>query len=150
MVNDLIVTRSILLHADTARVWKILTDPDMVRQYMYNCEVCTDWREGSEITWAGNDQDREIRYKGQIIEVVPGRKFSYTTFDMHSGAENHPSSYIHVSYVLIPRNGLTELLVTLSNFGGDDTRAEQAAASFDFEVLPKLKSLTEANQFVSH
>lgn len=144
MVNDLIVTRSIRLNADAPTVWKMLTDPGMIRQYMYNCEVCSDWRERSEITWRGNDGDKPVNHKGEIIELVPGRRFKYTTFDIHSGAEDNPSSYLHVTYDLVPRNGFTDLLVTISNFGGDDTRAEHAAASFDFEVLPKLKTLAEA------
>ena len=72
---------------------------------------------------------------------MPGRKFRYTTFDVHSGNEDHPDNYIHVDYTLVPKNGRTELQVTLSNFGGDDVRSEHAAASLDFDVLPKLKTM---------
>jgi len=107
---------------------------------MYNCEVCSEWREGSEISWndAGND---EVKFRGRIVEVIPGRKFKYTTFDVHAGDEDHPDNYIHVDYTLVPKNGRTDLQVTLSNFGGDDARSEHAAASLDFDVLPKLKTM---------
>lgn len=142
MVRDLVVTRSVMLQAPPARVWEVLTDPSMTRYYMNECAVSSDWQVGSPVHW--KDQNDAVRYKGSVLNYEPGKKITYSYFDPHSGDEDHPSSYVHVSYSIVPRNGMTELLVTLTNFGGDDTRAEHAAANWDFEVLPKLKSLAEA------
>jgi uncharacterized protein YndB with AHSA1/START domain len=142
MVKDLVVTRSIMLQASPERVWEVLTDPIMTRQYMNECSISSDWQVGSPVHWK-NHQD-QVAYKGSLVDYAPGKSFKYTYYDIHSGDEDHPSSYVHVCYNLLPKNGLTELQVTLTNFGGDDTRAEHAAANWDFEVLPKLKTLAEA------
>jgi uncharacterized protein YndB with AHSA1/START domain len=130
-----------MLQASPGRVWEVLTDPALTRRYMNDCSVSSDWQVGSAIHWKDNND--QPRYKGNILEYEAGRKITYTYFDPHSGDEDQPSSYVHVCYLVVPRNGVTELLVTLTNFGGDDTRAEHAAENWDFEVLPKLKSLAE-------
>lgn len=146
MINDLVVTRSTMLNANAARVWQVLTDPNYTKQYMFGCEVCANWEKGSSITWSGKYNGHDVYQKGEILHVVPGRELVYTTFDPHSGEGDSPEHYVHVSYRIVPRNGSTELMTTLSNFSGDPTRAEHAASSWDFEVLPKLKQIAEAHQ----
>jgi uncharacterized protein YndB with AHSA1/START domain len=147
MVNDLIVTRSTLLNTHAARVWEILTDPKYTKHYTFNCEVCSSWQKGSEITWKGEHDGKPIHQKGEVLEYVPGRVLAYSTFDVRSGAEDNPVNYIHVHYKITPKNGSTELLTTLSNFGGNTVRAENAAYNWDFFVLPKLKELAEQSEF---
>jgi uncharacterized protein YndB with AHSA1/START domain len=47
MVNDVIITRSVLLNATPERVWEALTHPGMTKHYLYNCEVESEWHKGS-------------------------------------------------------------------------------------------------------
>lgn len=150
MAKDIVVTRSTFVNTHAARVWEVLTQPMLTKQYMFNCEVCSDWQRGSSITWEGTFQHQQVFQKGEILDIVPGRLLKYTTFDPHSGAEDKPENYVVVSYTLVPLNGHTELMTTLSNFGGDAIRAEQAAWSWDFEVLPKLKAVAEAPVLQMH
>lgn len=145
--KDFVVTRSLLLDADVSRVWEVLTSPMLTKQYMFNCEVCSDWLIGRTIEWRGEYQGQEIYQKGEILELIPRQVLKYTTFDPYSGAEDIPENYIHVTYKLVAVNDKTELLTTLSNFGGDDVRAEYAAQAWDFEVLPKLKVLAETHDY---
>ena len=147
MGNDLMVTRTTVLNTHAARVWELLTDPQYTREYMFNCEVCSTWQKGSEISWKGEFEGQDIYQKGEILEIIPGRLLSYTTFDAKSGPPDNPINYIHVTYKLIPKNGHTELVTTLSNFGGHAVRAENAAHNWDFIVLPKLKELAEAPEY---
>jgi uncharacterized protein YndB with AHSA1/START domain len=142
MVKDLVVTRSVMLQAPPARVWEVLTDPAMTKEYMNECSIATSWQIGEPLEWK-NKEDK-VRYRGQLLEIVPGSKLMYSYFDPHAGSEDEPSSYVHVTYTVVPRNGITELLVTLTNFGGNDTRAEHAASNWDFEILPRLKALAES------
>jgi uncharacterized protein YndB with AHSA1/START domain len=143
MIKDLVVTRSVMLQAPPARVWEVLTDPTMTKEYMNDCCITTNWNVGEPLEW--KNREERVVYKGTLMEVVPGSKLRFSYFDPHSGAEDDPLSYVHVTYTVVPRNGATELLVTLSNFGGNDTRAEHAAANWDFEILPRLKALAEAS-----
>jgi len=143
MVKDLAVTRSLLLNAPAERVWEALTHPKMTNQYMFNCEVESNWAQKGEITWKGKYQGEEIFQRGEIVDIVPGKLLHYTTFDPHSGEEDAPENYVHVRYELTPMGHQTRLVTTLENFGGDELRAEHAALAWDLEVLPRLKSLIE-------
>jgi uncharacterized protein YndB with AHSA1/START domain len=142
MVNDLIVTRSVLLNATPARVWEALTHPGMTKQYLYNCEVSSDWATGSPIRWRGNYQGRALDEQGEILEVIPGKLLKYAGFDRLPYNDSTDGN-IHITHELIPHGSKTRLLTTLEHFGGDEARAEDAAQQWDFEILPRLQSLVE-------
>lgn len=143
MVNDLLVTRSILLNASPERVWEALTHPGMTRQYMYNCEVHSDWKPGSTLTWRGTYEGRPVDHEGKILEIIPGRLIKYTGFDRLTRGDSSREGDIYITHEIIPHGNQTKLLTTLEHFEGDETRAELAADQWDFEVMPKLQTLVE-------
>jgi uncharacterized protein YndB with AHSA1/START domain len=143
MVKDQVVTRDIVLNAGAERVWEALTHPGMTKNYMFNCEVNSEWKPGSAITWKGSHQGREILQRGEILEIVPGRLLRYSTFDPQTDADL-PENYVYITYELNPLSDeQTQLSTSLENFNGDETRAEHAALLWESEVLPKLKGLIE-------
>jgi uncharacterized protein YndB with AHSA1/START domain len=143
MVNDVMVTRSIVLNATPERVWEALTHPGMTRQYFYNCEVQCDWQPGSTLKWIGNYKGRELSEEGKVIEVIPGRLIKYSGFDRLVEGDISRQGDIHITHEIIPYGGKTKLLTTLEHFEGDETRAEFAAHQWDFEIMPRLQTLVE-------
>jgi uncharacterized protein YndB with AHSA1/START domain len=143
MVNDVVVTRSVVLNATPERVWEALTHPGMTKQYMYNCEVLSDWKPGSAVQWTGNYHGRSLDEQGKIIEVIPGKLLKYSGFDRLAEGDISREGNIYITHELIPHGKQTKLLTTLEHFEGDETRAEYAAQQWDFEILPKLQSLVE-------
>jgi len=143
MVNDVIITRSIVLNATPERVWEALTHPGMTRQYYYNCEVSSDWREGSTLRWKGVFQGKDLEAEGKILELVPGRKIKYSGFDRLVEGDVSKRGDIHITHEIVPQGKKTKLLTTIDHFEGDETRAEYAADQWDFEIMPKLQSLVE-------
>lgn len=143
MVNDLIVTRSVLLNATPERVWEALTHPGMTKQYLYNCEVRSDWKSGSSLRWTGTYQGRPVDQQGKILDIVPGRMIKYSGFDRLVQGDISRRGDIYITHEIIPHDNKTKLLTTLEHFEGDETRAELAAEQWDFEVMPKLQSLVE-------
>jgi len=143
MVNDLVVTRSALLNATPERVWEALTHPGMTKQYMYNCEVESDWKPGSALRWKGTFQGSPLNVEGKVMEIVPGRMIKFTGFDRLVRGDNSRQGDIYVTHEIIPQGAKTKLLTTLEHFEGDETRAELAAEQWDFEVMPKLQTLVE-------
>ena len=143
MVNDVIITRSILLNATPERVWEALTHPGMTRQYYYNCEVDSEWQAGSPLHWKGNYQGRNIEAEGKVLEVIPGRLIKYTGFDRLTEGDIGREGDVHVTHEIIPQGSKTKLLTTLEHFEGDETRAEFAAYQWDFELMPRLQTLVE-------
>lgn len=143
MVNDIMVTRSVVLDATPERVWEALTHPKMTKQYLYNCEVESDWTPGSSLRWIGNYQGRDVNEKGKILEIIPGRLIKYSGFDRLVEGDLSRDGDIYITHEIVPQGNRTKLLTTLEHFEGDETRAEYAAQQWDFEILPKLQSIVE-------
>src|SRR5512140_3830276 len=100
-MNDTRIAKaSILIGAPTARVWDALTQPEMIRQYLFGTEVTTDWRVGSPITYRGVWQGKPYEDKGKILDVVPGRKITSTFWSALSGDPDQPEFYKTVQYEL--------------------------------------------------
>ena len=143
MVNDIMVTRSVVLNATPERIWEALTHPGMTKQYLYSCEVECDWKPGSTLKWTGKHQGREVNEEGKILEVIPGRLIKYSGFDRLVEGDISKEGNIFITHEIIPYGKQTKLLTTLEHFEGDETRAEYAAQQWDFEILPKLQTLVE-------
>lgn len=143
MINDVIITRSVILNATPERVWEALTHPGMTKQYYYNCEIDSDWQEGSTVSWMGTHHGRDINVEGTILEIKPGRKIKYSGFDRLAAGDVSRSGDIHITHEIIPQGNQTKLLTTIDHFEGDETRAEYAADQWDFEIMPKLQTLVE-------
>jgi len=68
-MNDIIARAAVTIDAPAARVWDALTNPDVIKQYMFGTNVVSDWREGSPIVWQGEWQGRKIRGQGNNSEA---------------------------------------------------------------------------------
>lgn len=135
------VSRMLLIPATNKEVWKVLTESEYTRQYMFNCAVNSDWKVGSSISWEGNYQGYEARQKGTVLACTPGAYLHYSTYDPQSGLADLPDNYLYMIYVLIPREKSTELRIHMGHFGGDETRRQHAAAGLDAVVIPGLKTV---------
>jgi hypothetical protein len=148
MQNDLVITRSVLIHADPFRVWQIITSQHGSAHHGYNYEVQTDWQPGSPISWY--DGLHEMQRKGYIMDFEPVRTLKFSKFDVHAGEADDPANYIHATYEVKPLAGKTELVITLSNFNGSDIRAEMAAQDLDLHVIPALQAISEGEIAASY
>jgi uncharacterized protein YndB with AHSA1/START domain len=53
MKENLTANASVSVDATPSKVWKALTNPKLIKQYMFGTEVNSDWKEGNPITWKG-------------------------------------------------------------------------------------------------
>ncbi len=141
MEKELVVNKKILIEADTSKVWDGITNPTLTKQYMYNSEVISDWKNGSQIIWrdAGN---KRIHVKGIILEIEPGRLLRTKDLSIDSGLPDAESNYSYVAYELAEENGKTKLIIKEDNFNGDEKRYKDSE-NFWNEVLKKMKELLE-------
>jgi uncharacterized protein YndB with AHSA1/START domain len=145
MVNELIFRKTIMLDAPASTVWKALTDPQQTKQYMFNCEVVTDWQPENPIIWKGA-QDGIVYVKGIIKKVIPGKYLEYTTFDPRSSIKDDPENYLTVTETLEEQDGKTKLTVT----DGDFSKVEQGEKRYHDTIggwdhaLSGLKKLVES------
>lgn len=102
MRNDLIVSQSIDIKVSPAKVWEVLTTPDLIKEYLFGTETVTDWEVGSEIIFQGEYEEQTYRDKGVILENVPNKLLSYSYWSGFSGLEDKPENYSTITYTLKP------------------------------------------------
>src|SRR5690606_29380370 len=144
MVNDMMITRSVVLDASPEKVWDVLTNPRLTRQYLGNYEFSTDLRPGGYWRWTESKGGEHIEQEAEILDVVPGRLIKFSGFDRMVAGDISRSGTLVITHEIVPEGERTKLLTTLENFEGDDSRAEQIANQWDFEIMPKLKTVVEA------
>jgi uncharacterized protein YndB with AHSA1/START domain len=136
-----VATAQCEIDAPPEKVWRALTDPQLIKKYMFGSEVRTDWKPGSPITWQGEFEGRKYMDKGEIIDVEPGRRLEITHFSPLTGQEDRPENYHRVSYELQQTDGGTSLRLTQDNSSSAE-EAEHSAATWQM-MLDGLKKVAE-------
>jgi uncharacterized protein YndB with AHSA1/START domain len=119
MDKKLIISNTIALDAAPEKVWAILTQPEWVKQYMFGCDLLTDWQIGGPFIFRSEYEGKQIdAVVGKLVEIVPHQKLVYTTFDPNSGYKDEPWNYLTVVYTLEEKNGGTVLTIEQGDFSG--------------------------------
>jgi uncharacterized protein YndB with AHSA1/START domain len=129
------------IDAAPEEVWRALTDPALIKQYMFGSAVTTNWKPGSPITWQGEFEGRAYQDKGEIISFEPNRQLEVTHFSPLTGQEDRPENYHRVRYDLQPTNGGTSVRLTQDNSSSAE-EAEHSAANWQM-MLDGLKKVVE-------
>lgn len=132
---------SVTIRASAPEVWKALTDPALISQWLHDTRVETDWKVNSPIVYRGEWRGQPYEDKGTIIEVVEPKILRSTFLSSFSGLEDKPENYAVVSYELEEKDGTTTLKLTQSNCKSQQ-EADDTAKNWS-TVLAKLKDLLE-------
>ena len=120
MNDDLIVTGSIEVNADVAKVWNALTKPEIIKEYLFGTETITDWKVGSEVIFQGvygEHGEHSYKDRGIVMENIPLERLSYTYWSSFSGLEDKPENYSLITYTLVQKGkGLTEFTWTQEGY----------------------------------
>jgi len=132
---------SVLVKADRARVWKALTDPEEVKQYLFGTQVESTWKKGDPIKYRGVWEGKPYEDKGKILEVEPGELLASTYWSSMSGTPDLPENYSEVRYVLAAEAGGTKLTILQDNNDSEES-ASHSRQNWEL-VLGGLKRLVE-------
>ena len=111
------ITNNIEINAPKEAVWAALTEPEKTKIYMFGCETVSTWQPGAELLWRGNYEGKEMVFvKGNIVNIEPNQKLSYTVFDPLGTIEDIPENYLTVTYELQEAAGKTLLTVTQGDY----------------------------------
>lgn len=141
MNKDLIIRKTILLNASRSKIWKILTTPEMIKQFLFGTEVVTDWKIGSEIIFQGDWEGKKYRDKGIIQKFDAEKQLQYTYWSGFSGLEDKEENYSLVTFELNDDTKATTFTVSQQGFASE---AMQDHSEKGWTVvLQKIKELTE-------
>lgn len=144
-MHPYIVRKEISILAGPAAVWDALTNPAKTKEYFFHCEVFSDWKVGSPITFKGKVLlVKPIEMKGTILAVEPNRFLQYNLVNDHDGDGRTTST---VTDQLHYEGGVTTLSITddVGDGEGAEERYERSDKGWE-QVLNGLKELVEKEQ----
>jgi|SRR6185369_1026570 len=141
MATDKILIKTIRINTTTSKVWNALTDPDIIKQWLFGTNVISDWKVGSQILFTGNWQGKDYKDKGTILQLEKEKTFQYSYWSGFSGLPDSPENYTIVSFILTPINNGTELNLTQKNFP-TETGYEHSDKNWDM-TLDLMKNIIE-------
>jgi len=129
------------INTPASKVWDALTNPGLIKQYLYGTEVTSDWKIGSPITYKGEWEGKGYEDKGEILQIEPNKLLISTFWSSLAGLPDLPENYKTVRYELSPENGVTRITITQDNNASPE-EADHSTQNWN-TVLGKLKELLE-------
>jgi uncharacterized protein YndB with AHSA1/START domain len=142
MTKNFIATATTTIDASVDSVWAAITDPALIKEFMFGSTVKTDWAVGSSITYSGEWEGKPFEDKGIVVDVQPGRLLSTTHFSPLSGKEDSPENYHTVTYRL-ERDGESTTVTLTQDNNESAADAEHSADNWTL-MLAGLKKVVEA------
>ena len=128
------------IKAPVNKVWKALTDPEIVKQYFFGSAMATDWKTGNPIIFQGVYEDKPYKDKGTVLEYSPNKSLSYSYLSSWSGLEDKPDNYLIVSYQVKELPDGTELTISQTNY--DEEKAKHSESNWK-SLIDALKKIVE-------
>ena len=134
------------INAPVNQVWEALTNPEMIKKYMFGTTVITDWKEGSKIIWKGEWEGKSYEDKGKILRFEPEKSLQYSHFSPLSGLHDNPENYHIVTIDLAKKDN--ETLVTLTQDNNPDEKTKDHSEKNWKMMLASLKKLLEESSYL--
>lgn len=131
-----------LIKASREKVWEALTDPAIVKQWLFGTNMSvTAWEVGGKISYKGEWEGKTYEDKGEILEIDPGKKLVSSYFSGLSGKPDLPENYQKVSYELEPAGDGTKLTITQEGNATEES-AKHSEGNWN-QVLEAMKKTLE-------
>ena len=122
-----LIQKSILIAAPVSTVWKFLTVPERMKQWMgdpeMELEIVSDWKIGSPFLVTGFHHSH-FENQGNILQFEPGKVFQYSHLSSVSELPNEPGDYTVITF-------------RLQESGSDQTQLTIEAENFPTEAIYK-------------
>jgi len=142
MDRKLTASATTTIHAPVSKVWQALVNPELIRQYLFNTEVISDWKVGSPIIYKGEWEGKAFEDKGEILEIDPEKVLKSTHWSPLSGVPDSPENYHTVTYTLSAQGDDTKVTITQDN---NATEEEMTHSEKNWQtVLKGMKDLLES------
>ena len=137
----------IKVHAPISTVWDALTNPAIIKKYLFGTNTYTDWKVGSPIKFKGEWEGKSYEDKGTILAVEKNKLIRYSYWSSMSGIEDKPENYLIVTFKISGKDDDVELTVIQENIP-DEKMKEHSLENWKM-VISGLKKVVE-EKAVSH
>ena len=131
------VVRSVDISASADEVWRALTEPDQIAQWMNGARVKSTWEVGSEVTFSGTMPNFDIPYRdlGTILAVERKKLLQYNLWSQASRRPDMPQNRTVVTLTLEWTGVQTRLSIHHEGFHSE---SEYKHANFFWTVAPSI------------
>lgn len=135
------VRKHIDIFATKEKVWDALTNPKVIKQYLFGTEAISDWQVGSTLIFRGGYDGVDYADKGIIKQFEVGEIFQYTYLSTFSGLEDKEENYHLITYHLELMHKGVSLHLLHENI--QNQKAQNHANENWEHVLKEIKEITE-------
>lgn len=131
----------IRINAPIEKVWKTVTEPEMVKLWQFGSDLITTWKVGGEIKFVTKWEGHIFEQWGIIQEIRENELLKYSLFAPRPDLEDKPENYFMMSYVLTEENGITKLEIIQEDNRPNAIQEEPQGE--ENQILKSLKDLAE-------
>ena len=134
-----------IINATTDKVWNALTNPAVIKKYMFGTTVISDWKEGSKIIWKGEWEGKSYEDKGKILQLENQKRLQYSHYSPLSGLHDNPENYHIVTIDLTKK--VNETIVSLIQDNNPDEKTKDHSEKNWKMMLASLKKFLEETSY---
>ena len=113
---------STTIKAPVSKVWDALTNPALIKEYLFGTNTVSDWKVGSPITFSGEWEGKAYVDKGKILAIEKEKFLKYNYYSAFSGKKDEAASYSIITYTVRGEKGHTVFELTQDNFDNAEAR----------------------------
>ena len=132
---------STVINAPVSKVWQALTDPELIKQYLFGTNTVTDWKVGSPIFFRGVWEGKAYEDKGTVLEFVPNRVLRYNYWSSMSGTADVAENYANVTCAVVAEGEGTKITITQDHCKTAESR-DHSAGNWKM-ILETMKKMLE-------
>jgi uncharacterized protein YndB with AHSA1/START domain len=129
------------IQAPLARVWNAFVNPEIIREYMFDTQVISDWKIGSRIIWKGKWKGKTYTDKGEILQLIDQKLIQYSHFSAISGLPETPENFHIVTVQLKETSNKVKVDLSQDNNPTEESR-DHSQKNWEI-MLKNLKDLLE-------
>ena len=142
MKNSFTGSTAIVINTSVEKLWDALTNPDMIRQYLFGTNTRSEWKAGSPIVFEGEWQGKKYQDKGTILEIKPNELLKYSYWSSMSKKEDKPENYMVITFKIGEDDNEHSHLTLLQENIPDEETKKHSIENWQ-TVLRNLKKLLE-------
>jgi uncharacterized protein YndB with AHSA1/START domain len=140
------IERTVLINVPASSVWKTLTEPALMKQWMgdpdMEIDIQTNWLVNGPIVISGFHH-LTFENKGTVLQFEPAQALKYNFLSSLSRLPDIPENYTTIGFTLSPADNQTALTLLITNFP-----TETIYRHLDFywrTTIELIKQLVEKN-----
>jgi uncharacterized protein YndB with AHSA1/START domain len=141
MENGLFYRHEVKIEAPAEVVWDAFVDPENSSEFLFGCQLLSDWELGSSVKWEGNE-DGAIYAQGIVVTFDEYKELAFTVYDPDSKYNDAPENHLVARFTFEYADGITTLKIKQGDYSkvenGEQRHRDSSGWVTVFEDLKQM------------